>query len=195
MNSIIDKLGPQLTVVLVVLISAVIILGIMVALLYSQVSAFNAAYKRTFRKGRAKNLEDLINDNLDIIENAQKASEEVTKKMEELESRMSRCIQNVGMVRYKAFQDMGPELSFSLALLDANMDGLILTNIFGDSNCVVYSKPVVEGKSDYILSNEEKEALEMAISDKAIRVIEGHKKPGLPKLIASVIANNILAKN
>lgn len=195
MNSILDKLGPGLTVVLLVLIASVIVLSVMVAILYNKMKEFSGAYKRTFRKGRAKNLEDLINENLDIVDNASALSEEVTKKMEEVEAKMARCIQNVGMVRYRAFQDMGPELSFSVALLDANRDGLILTNIFGGSNCSVYSKPVVDGKSDFILSLEEKEALEIAMSDKVGKVPGPVKKPSIPSLIASVIANNVLAKN
>ena len=181
--------------VLFALIAIVVILSVLVAVMYRKMSEFDVAYKRTFRKGRSRHLEDMINENMDIVEKASEVSAEVTRKMEELEAKMARCVQNVGMVRYKAFQDMGPDLSFSLALLDANQDGIIITNIFGGSNCSVYSKPVKDGKSDFLLSLEEKQALEIAMSEKSNKIPLPYKKPSIPKLIASALANNVLAKH
>ena len=193
MMDFINQMGPALTTVLALLIAAVVGLGVVVYKMTGKLKGIESAYRRTFRVGRGKILEDLIIENLSIMEEASSVAKEVAAKMEQFESNMARAIQNVGIVRYRAFKDMGPELSFSLALLDANKDGVILTNIFGGSNCSVYSKPIKDGKSDFLLSLEEKEALEIAMSDKPSKIPEPVKKPTIPGLIAAVVSNNILA--
>lgn len=187
------QLGTGVTVLLAVLSLLVLALSFLVYTLFQRLNKMEKSYRRTFRVGRGKILEDMIADNIEIMEKASQVSLDVTEKMEMWEAKMARAIQNVGMVRYRAFKDAGPDLSFSLALLDANKDGIILTNIFGGSNCSVYSKPVCDGKSDFILSGEEKEALEIALSDKPSKIPEAPKKPTIPSLIAAVVANNILA--
>ncbi|MFB0957751.1 DUF4446 family protein [Proteiniclasticum sp. QWL-01] len=191
--NLLNQMGPVVAVALVFLLAAVIGLSVLSYKMYNKLNKIETAYRRTFRVGRGKILEDLIAENLQIMEEASTVSKEVAAKMEKLESDMARAIQNVGMVRYRAFKDMGPELSFSLALLDAHKDGVIITNIFGGSNCSVYSKPIKDGKSDFLLSLEEKEALEIAMSDKPSKIPEPAKKPTLPGMIAAVVANNILA--
>lgn len=187
------ELGPVVTGILVFLMATVAALGILVYKMYTKLNKIDTAYRRTFRVGRGKILEELITENLKIMEEASAVSKDVAAKMEKLESDMARAIQNVGMVRYRAFKDMGPELSFSMALLDAHKDGVIITNIFGGSNCSVYSKPVKDGKSDFLLSLEEKEALEIAMSDRPSKIPEPVKKPTIPGMIAAVVSNNILA--
>ena len=146
MMTFLDQLGPVVSVVLLVLIATVIGLGIIVFKMHGKLNKIETAYRRTFRVGRGKILEELITENLNIMEEASAVSKEVSAKMEKLESDMARAIQNVGIVRYRAFKDMGPELSFSMALLDAHRDGVIITNIFGGSNCSVYSKPIQDSQ-------------------------------------------------
>lgn len=189
----IDQINPATAVVLILLFAAVLGLGIALYKMNRKLNTIETAYRRTFRVGRGKILEDLINENLHIMEESSAVAKEVSKKMEQLEADMARAVQNVGLVRYRAFEDMGPDLSFSLALLDANKDGVIITNIFGGTNCSVYSKPIIDGKSDFLLSLEEKEALEIAISDKPNKIPEPAKKPTIPGLIAAMVSNNILA--
>ena len=123
MMTFLDQLGPVVSVVLLVLIATVIGLGIIVFKMHGKLNKIETAYRRTFRVGRGKILEELITENLNIMEEASAVSKEVSAKMEKLESDMARAIQNVGIVRYRAFKDMGPELSFSMALLDAHRDG------------------------------------------------------------------------
>lgn len=179
-------------IIIVALTVAVLVLALAVLILYKKINTISNAYKRTFRKGRAKNLEQIIEENFQVMENATKVAEKANDQIARIESKMSRCVQNVGMVKYRAFQQSGPELSFSLALLDDNKDGVIITNIFSKQNCSVYSKAVQAGKSNSILSLEEKDALEIAMSDKPVRAPKEEKKQGISQLIAATVANNIL---
>ena len=72
---------------------------------------------------------------------------------------LQRCVQRVGIVRYDAFGDVGGRQSFSLALLDVEGSGIVLTGLHGRSDMRVYAKPVVAGKSPLALTEEERQAI------------------------------------
>lgn len=71
-------------------------------------------------------------------------------------------IQHLGLVRFQAFPDMGSDLSFSAALLDAHQNGLVITSLFGRSESRIYGKPIRNGTSTYTLTDEEKQAIARA---------------------------------
>jgi hypothetical protein len=76
-----------------------------------------------------------------------------------MEARLAHALR---IVRFNAFEDTGSDLSFAVALLDADYNGVVLSSIFGRNESRTYAKPVVAGQSSYFLTNEEKEALDMA---------------------------------
>ncbi|MCX7694532.1 MAG: DUF4446 family protein [Caloramator sp.] len=120
-------------------------------------------YRKLMKGNNNKNLEELI---MQYTDNIDKALEEVNKNTElynDVNLRLKKCIQKVGIVRYRAFDDVGSDLSFSVALLDENNDGLVLTGLFGRSECTTFAKPIENGISKYDLSDEEKQALEQAL--------------------------------
>ena len=71
-------------------------------------------------------------------------------------------IQKVGMVRFNPFRETGGDHSFSIALLDANNTGLILTGIHTRERTRIYTKAVKLGKGEFELSDDEKKALSKA---------------------------------
>jgi hypothetical protein len=71
-------------------------------------------------------------------------------------------IQNVGIVRYNAFDDTGGNQSFALAMLDNRGNGALFNGLFHRTDCRVYAKPVKDWKSTYSLSDEEQEAIRKA---------------------------------
>lgn len=70
-----------------------------------------------------------------------------------------RALRDIAIVRYDALQEMSGQLSFSLALLNAQGDGIVLTSINGRAESRTYAKAVVAGKSTQQLSPEEEEAV------------------------------------
>ncbi|KKQ97242.1 hypothetical protein A3E15_01225 [Candidatus Woesebacteria bacterium RIFCSPHIGHO2_12_FULL_42_9] len=71
-------------------------------------------------------------------------------------------IQKVGMVRFNPFRETGGDHSFSIALLDANNTGLILTGIHTRERTRIYTKAVKLGEGEFELSDDEKKALSKA---------------------------------
>ena len=72
---------------------------------------------------------------------------------------MAKCIQKVGIVRYNAYKDTGSDLSFTVALLDEKNDGIVFNGIYSREMSNIYAKPVIGGKSEYTLTEEEKNAI------------------------------------
>jgi Protein of unknown function (DUF4446) len=69
------------------------------------------------------------------------------------------ALRHLAVVRYDAFGDMGGHLSWSLALLDDNGNGAMLTSIHGRSDSRTYAKNVSAWSSEQQLSPEEEDAI------------------------------------
>ena len=73
------------------------------------------------------------------------------------------AVQRIGLVRFDAFEDMGGQLSFALALLDADGTGVVLSSINGRRETRVYAKSIERGESALTLSEEERESVRRAM--------------------------------
>lgn len=72
-------------------------------------------------------------------------------------------IQRVGLVKFNPFNETGGEHSFSLALLDGNKNGIIITSLHTRERTRLYLKDVLKGKTKTDLSGEEKKALQLSL--------------------------------
>lgn len=68
-------------------------------------------------------------------------------------------VRGVGVVRYGAFEGVGGDLSFSIALVDSEGHGAVLTGIHTGTDIRTYGKPIEGWKSSYSLSADEQRAL------------------------------------
>ena len=123
-------------------------------------------YKRYYnliRDFEETNLDYMLNklgDRLNLLEQKCIGLEKVSQT---LEDSLRYAIQHIGVVRYNAFFDMGSDLSFSIALLDQNGDGVVVTSIYGREESRTFAKPVKNRNSTYLLTEEEKEAIARAM--------------------------------
>ena len=89
-------------------------------------------------------------------------SKRLTKEHKEIQSHLSSCVSKIGLVKYNAFDGMGGNLSFALALLDMDNDGVVLNCMHTREGCFNYAKEIIGGEAYVALSEEEKEAIERA---------------------------------
>lgn len=82
-----------------------------------------------------------------------------------LYKKMEGTYQKMGLVKYDAFQQMGGQLSFSLALLNENNDGFIINSVHSTDGCYSYTKEIIAGECSITLGKEEAEALAKAIGE------------------------------
>lgn len=122
--------------------------------------------KKRYRKlmmGRDElNLEELLNRHGVLIEEGLHRQQQAEMQLKEVAEKLQLTVAGMGLVRYNAFRETGSDLSFSLALLDRNLDGVVLTSLFGREESRCYGKTIERGKSSYFLSEEEIQALEAA---------------------------------
>jgi len=166
MENIINIINNYASLIMIGLLLITIILIIVTILLLSSVNKLERKYKRLMRGTTGKSLEELINSKLDEIEVSKEVSNEALEKCEELKNEMRKCVNKVAIMRYKAFEDVGSDLSFSIAILDDHNDGIILTGIYTRHDSTTYAKPIDKGISRYDLSEEEMHVLKEAINNK-----------------------------
>ena len=85
-----------------------------------------------------------------------------TQDIKQIFKRLETVYQKMGLVRYDAFQHMGGQLSFSLAMLDENDNGFIINSVHSTEGCYSYSKEIRSNDTNITLSAEEAEALAIA---------------------------------
>ncbi|MBF8984435.1 DUF4446 family protein [Lutibacter sp. B2] len=152
-----------------IIFGSMILNGIMVILLCVQSTAITKLKKKysvLSNNVEGKNIEDLIGGYYKKIEQVDMNNQQIQNQVNEIEKNVLDCVQNVGFVQYDAFDDVGGKLSFSIALLDQEHNGFLLTSMYSRSNHVVYGKPITEGQSVHSLSEEEQEALKKAKNNK-----------------------------
>jgi hypothetical protein len=165
MEGIIDLLKNFQPYILLGLSATVVILLIITLVLLKSVSNLEKRYRKFMRGVNNKNLEELIVGYLDKIDEVKGKSEQIASLYNDLDKRIENCIQKTSVVRYRAFDDVGSDLSFSIALLDENNNGVILTGIYGRQESTTYAKPIDKGISRYDLSEEEQQVLKEAMNN------------------------------
>lgn len=166
MDSIINIVNEYSIFIIMGLAIITLLLFIITIVLLSSVKKLEKKYRKMMRGVNNKNLEQALNDNLDNIEKALVKSQEAIDECKNISEELKGCVNKVAIMRYKAFEDVGSDLSFSIAILDSYNDGVIITGIYSRHDSTTYAKPIDKGISRYDLSEEELHVLNEAISSK-----------------------------
>lgn len=110
------------------------------------------------KKKEPENLKEILSQFQELKGNFEK----ISKELGNLKKENKFNIQKLGIVRFNPFKEIGGNQSFSIALLDGNDDGIVITSLYTKEGNRVYGKPIKNGKSEYLLSEDEKEAIEYA---------------------------------
>jgi len=83
-------------------------------------------------------------------------------RLDELE-RIARVeVPRIGFLRYNAFSDVGSDLSYALALLNREGDGVVVSSVWSREETRTYGKAVNKFAAAVDLSKEERDAIERA---------------------------------
>jgi hypothetical protein len=108
---------------------------------------------------------DVVARKIEQVEGLRQDVTAVQQRLDAVQSDLADAISHVAVVRYDAFSDMGGRLSFSVALLDDQGDGLVLTSINGRTETRTYAKGVKGGASEASMSPEEDQVVGWAMRD------------------------------
>ncbi len=154
---------------LFIIFGIVIVLLIGFSIMLVKFFTLNKRYKEFMKKlGNGKNLEKDLENYIYRVDTVEKQNAKILNEIKNLDENLIKCIQKVGIVRYSAFKDTGSDLSFALALLDENNDGVVLNGIYSREMSNIYAKPVEKGKSTYTVSEEEEQAIQKAITSNTL---------------------------
>jgi hypothetical protein len=104
-------------------------------------------------------------ESLAVLRNAFTSSAKRTdERLTELERVLKRDLHRVGFVRYNSFSDVGSDLSFTLALLNEEGDGVVLTSIYSREETRTYGKSVRKNVPQQGASKEEQSAIALAMA-------------------------------
>lgn len=123
-----------------------------------------------------ENLQDIIGVIAKKIKKLEVGFAEHDDSLAKITDRLDTAIQFVGIVRFDSASSDGGNLSFSAALLDASQTGIVITSLHGRQHNRVYIKQVKNGASESILSDEEKEAIVKAVTNKNTKTITVNDK-------------------
>lgn len=151
------------TEILIIILLAIIVLElIMFVVVMFKLKNINRRFKNFVRGKDAESMEDAIIDHFDRMEEMEFQQKKISDKMNLVEKEFGSTIHKVGIVRYNAFEDMGGQQSFALALLNHNDSGFILDSVHNREASHVFLREIEDGISDIKLTEEETKALEMA---------------------------------
>lgn len=115
---------------------------------------------QTFMNGNS--LDELLGEYLGEVKKIREEMVRSEKRIEQIEAKLRSSVDRAELIRFNAFDNMGSDLSFALALLNQEGNGVVLSSINSREESRVYAKPIVKGDSTYHLSEEERNVIDKA---------------------------------
>lgn len=149
--------------IMILSIAVNILLAAIVVLFVFRIKRVEIRYNNFISKfNKNGDIEETFKNYIKMVNNVNEENKIIKANYLNLEQQLNQCIQNVGIVRYNAFDDVGSELSFAIALLDNENNGFVINSIYGRTSSNVYAKSIENGTSRYALSDEEIKAVNRA---------------------------------
>lgn len=156
-------LTDNLALVLGVLTAVVLFLIVAVLAQSIRLGRAVRTYRELVRDGETGSLHDRLAGNAVALDRATQRMAEIDSMQATIEERSLRSLQHIGMVRFNPFEDTGSDQSFAIALLDDRRDGVVISSLHGRANTRLFAKPVADGGSSHNLSEEEAQAIRIAV--------------------------------
>ncbi|WP_410512915.1 DUF4446 family protein [Paenibacillus sp. BR2-3] len=141
----------------------ILLLLIMVMVQGAKLRTVRRRYEAMMAGSGVEDLEGLLvelRNQGEMLEDEQRQHKEI---LQAAQKKIRGMKSNVAVKRYNAFGERGNDLSFSLAIVDDNRNGVVLTSLHNRENSYIYAKPLQAGESQYSLSPEEKDVIALAL--------------------------------
>ena len=144
------------TILMIIFLVSFLIIG-------KSYKTLNSRYLDFMNKlGNGDNVEKILSEYLKIVDEMSDKIKNQDEALKRLETNLKKCVQKVGMVRYNAYGDTGSDLSFTLALMDAEENGVVVNGLYSRESSSIFAKPLAKGETKYNLSAEEIQAIDIA---------------------------------
>jgi len=142
----------------------IITLGLIAIIIFVliRITILERRLKKLLAGKNAENLEDTISNNVSTIQKMDKRILLIAQEIDNINQRLAKAIQKVHTVRFNPFKDQGSNQSFATSFLDEKNNGVVISSLYSRDKVSIYAKPVINSKSEYELSEEEKESIARA---------------------------------
>lgn len=141
-----------------------IILAVVLIIVLCKLKKIKRRVDSLTRGKDTESLEDIIVSYLERVESLEEGEEITRAALNAIKDNLKITYQKTGLVKYDAFREMSGALSYSLALLDKENNGVLISSMYSREGCYTYAKEIIKGESKINLSEEEAEALKQAVA-------------------------------
>lgn len=157
-----DFFYNNISIIIIFVINIILFIAVIIS--NARINRINKNNKLFMEKlGDGKNIKEDLENYIERIVSLEEAISETHSYCNQLDTRIDKCIQKTGIVRYNAYNDAENDLSFAVALLDEKNNGIVFNGIYSREMSNIYAKPVIEGECKYNITKEEKEAIDKAM--------------------------------
>ena len=159
----IDPFYVKAGIVALILILFLVLL-IMQIRLMGKFKKLYRTYDRFMRGKDMESMEETVLAQFERIEALEKSNEEKDRQIESIFENLQHVYQKIGLVKYDAFREMSGKLSYAVALLDKEDNGILVNSMYSREGCYSYVKTISGGKCSIEMSEEEQKALKIAVN-------------------------------
>ena len=141
-----------------------IMLGLIINL-YSELSTIKKRYKKMMGGAEGSSIEQMLSAHTSEVKQAVNEYKKLQGQVDKLEDLMRSSLARVAVIHFDAFEKTGQGLSWCVAILDRNNNGIVFSSICGNEAERSYAKPIEDGRvaPNYKLTREEEQALRQAM--------------------------------
>ena len=152
-------------IIFFVLIAVILIMFGLIANLYSELSTIKQRYKRMMANSEGDSIEQMLASQTNTVNLVADEHKKLYGRISTLEDLVKSSLARVAVIHFDAFEKTGQGLSYCVALLDRNNNGVVFSSICGQEAERSYVKPIEDGRvaDKYKLTKEEEQALRQAM--------------------------------
>ena len=155
----------QLMLYMMIALSVIcVIFAVLVITVLCKLKALKRRIDSLSRGKDTESLEDIILNFFERVESLEEGEEMTRAALTAIKDNLKITYQKKGLVKYDAFREMSGALSYSLALLDKENNGVLISSMYSREGCYTYAKDIKNGECKINLSEEEAEALKQAVN-------------------------------
>ena len=155
----------QLTFYIMIGLSAITLISIILLIVVlCKLKKLRRRVSSLTRGKDTESMEDIMLNFFERIEDLENHEKEMDIDIKNIKNTLKNTYQKAALVKYDAFREMSGALSYSLALLDQENNGVLISSMYSREGCYTYAKDVVNGECKINLSEEETEALKQAVA-------------------------------
>jgi len=156
--------NPLVLVTILVINTALMILFLITTIIagkgYKELNKRYLSFMSKLTSG--ENLEGMMQEYLNQVNEISKRSKNNEAEIKKVKEQLKKCVQKVGLIRYNAYNDTGSDLSFTMALMDQEENGVVVNGLYSRESSSIFAKPLAKGETKYNLSAEEIQAIDIA---------------------------------